>query len=120
MHDLQLGFGHDRQVVLEQQIVVAMDAAADRVLDGQQAMRRPSLTDRSEHVLELLARDGLDPRPRALRSHLAVRAGCPLKRDSHGSSPFASLQFPVSSSQPSSGLETGDWELVPTPSSQYF
>ena len=43
VHHLQLGLGHDRQILLEQQVVVAVDAAADRVLDRQQAMRRPSL-----------------------------------------------------------------------------
>ena len=36
VHHLELGLRDDRQIVLEQQVVVAMDAAAGRVLDRQQ------------------------------------------------------------------------------------
>jgi hypothetical protein len=38
VRDVEHYLAHDRQVVLEQQVVVAMDAAADGVLDGQDAV----------------------------------------------------------------------------------
>jgi hypothetical protein len=56
VHDRQLGLGDDRQIVLEHQIVVAMDAAADRVLDRQQSVRRVSGGHGREHVFEPIAR----------------------------------------------------------------
>ena len=38
VHDRQLHLAHDRQVMLEEQVEVAVDAAADRVLNRQHAV----------------------------------------------------------------------------------
>ena len=56
VRDGQLDLADDRQVVLEQQVVVAVDAAADRVLDRQDAVRGPARRHGGEHVVERLAR----------------------------------------------------------------
>ena len=46
VHDRQFGLRDDREVVLEEQVVVDVNAAADRVLDGQQPCdTRPSATE---------------------------------------------------------------------------
>jgi hypothetical protein len=48
-------FAGDRQVVLDQQVVVAVDGAADRVLERQHAVRDALLGHRGKHVVERLA-----------------------------------------------------------------
>ena len=55
MHDRHLDLADDRQLVLEQQIEVAVDAAADRVLDRQHAVGDPVGFDGVEDILEALA-----------------------------------------------------------------
>ena len=57
MHHRELDLGDDRQLVLQQQVVVAMDAAANRVLDRQHAVRRRTGVDGGEDFLEAMARN---------------------------------------------------------------
>ena len=67
VHDRQLDLADDRQLVLEEQVVVAVDAAADRVLDRQHAVGRPCRpATRVEHLFEAPARHAA-PRRRSTR-----------------------------------------------------
>ena len=79
----QLDLADDRQVVLEQQVVVAVDAAADRVLDRQDAVGRGAGLDGVEHLVEAAAGDqprvGVDPPGR----RFTEGAGFALIRDRH-------------------------------------
>ena len=63
MHDVELHLAGDRQLVIDQQIVVAMDGAADGVLERYDAMCRALLDDRFEDLVKGLARQRLDVRP---------------------------------------------------------
>ena len=56
MDDGELHLRHDRQLVLDEQVVVAVDAAADRVLERQAAVRRLARGDGVEGLLEAAAR----------------------------------------------------------------
>ena len=67
-----------------QQVVVAMDAAADRVLDRQDPVRRPSRRHGGEHVVERLAGDEVGVVAEAERRGLAVGARLSLEGDAHG------------------------------------
>ena len=79
----ELHLADDVQAVAQQQVVVAVDAAAQGVLDGQDgSVREPELHGR-ERRLELLARDGLAARVGFRRSSFAVRAGHSLVCHSH-------------------------------------
>ena len=84
MDDRQLDLADDRQLVLEQQVVVAVDAAADRVLDRQHAVSRPVPASTASKTSSKLAarqqlRVGVDPPRRGL----AERARFSLIRDFH-------------------------------------
>jgi hypothetical protein len=72
--DDQLGFSDDGEVVLEEQVVVDMDAAADRILDRKKPMRRPAFRHRGKYLFESIARDDLGAGPRLERRGLAVRS----------------------------------------------
>ena len=65
--DIELDLAADREVVIEQEVVVAVDRAADRVLERNHAMRRAPLRDRVEDVLEALAGQGLGLRAAVLQ-----------------------------------------------------
>ena len=85
MDDRLFDLTDDRQFVLEQEVEVAVDAAADRVLDRQDAVvGRPAL-DGVEDVLERAAGQSARCAPALtlLRRRLAERAGFSLIRDFH-------------------------------------
>src|SRR5262249_8928619 len=75
----------DRQLVREQEVVVPVDAPADRVLERQDAVRRASLVHRVEDLLEAVARDELRLVIDASSGGLAEGARFSLLRDLHGS-----------------------------------
>jgi hypothetical protein len=87
--DRELDLTDDRQRALEQQVVVAMDAAADRVLDWQDAVRRPACLNGVEHLVEAAAgrqrRVGIDsPGGRlAEGARLALIGNCHRRRRLH-------------------------------------
>ena len=72
----QLRLRDDRRIVLEHQVVVAMNAAADRVLHRQQPVRRLPRRH-GEDVLEAIERDRLRVRPRAQRRRLTMHSAVP-------------------------------------------
>ena len=80
-----LHLGHDRQLVLEHQIVVSVDRALDGVLDWQDPVGRLTLFDRREHVIERRARHWIGRWVELQRGGFAVRSGNPLIRNPHGS-----------------------------------
>jgi hypothetical protein len=84
VHDRQFHLADDRQVVLEQQVVVAVDAAADRVLDGQDAVRDAPARNRGEHFVEAVERDRFGVRAGAERRRFTVCARGALECDTHG------------------------------------
>jgi hypothetical protein len=86
MHDRQLDFGDDGQVVREQQVVVTMDAAADRVFDRYDAVSGRVGIDGLEHLFEGAARDQLRVRIDPSRGSLAEGARLALVCDFHRSS----------------------------------
>ncbi len=72
------------ELVIEQQIVVAMDGAADRVLERDDAVRRALLDDRFEDLVEGLAGQRLDVRSAEMqRGRFAVCPRFSLIRKSH-------------------------------------
>ena len=82
--DVELHFTGDAELVIEQQVVIAMNGAADGVLERNDAMGRPLLDDRLEDFVERLAGQGLDFRPAEMkRRGFAVGARLSLIRDSH-------------------------------------
>src|SRR4029453_2511864 len=87
--DVELYLAGDGEVVVEEQVVVAMDRAADRVLEGAQPVRRLLARDGIEDVFEALARQRLGLRSAVLQCRrFAIRAGFPLICKSHdGCSP---------------------------------
>ena len=91
--DVELHFAGDAELVIEQQVVVTVDGAADGVLERNDAMGRPLLDDRLEDLVERLAGQGFDVRPAEVkRRRFAVGARFSLIRDSHVSSLDASSQ----------------------------
>jgi hypothetical protein len=84
MDHRHLDLPDDRQVMLEQQIEVAVDAAADRVLDRQHAVVGRAAVDGGEHILEALAGLELSFRIHQPRGGLAERSGFSLIGDPHG------------------------------------
>ena len=87
--DVELHLAGDHELVLEQQVVVAMDGAADRVLERDDAMRRALLDDRLEHLVEAFAGHCFDLRSTVQeRGGLAVGAGLSLIRESQSLSFF--------------------------------
>ena len=82
--DRQLDFADDRQVVLDEQVVIAMNAAANRVLDRQDPVRRPSRRHRPEHVVERLAGNDVGVAAETEGRGFAVGARLSLERDAHG------------------------------------
>src|SRR6185436_1665090 len=84
MDDIELHFTGDRDLVIEQEIVVAVYGAADRVLERDDAVGRAPLGDRFEDFVEALARQRLGLRSGELQGgRLAVGAGFSLIRESH-------------------------------------
>jgi hypothetical protein len=82
--DIELHFAGDHQFVLEQEVVVAMNGAADRIFERHDAVRCALLDDRFEDVVERLARHRLDLRATVeQRSGFAVGARLSLIRESH-------------------------------------
>ena len=71
---LQQHLGHDRQLVLEQQVVVAVDAAANRVLDRQNAVGCLAAFDGGKHLVEALARHSRRVRTESQCRRFAIRA----------------------------------------------
>ena len=81
--DRELDLANDRQVVLHEQIEIAVDAPADRVLDRQDAVAgRPAL-DRVEDILEAAARDQLGVGAHLPRRRLAEGPRFTLISDTH-------------------------------------
>ena len=88
--DGQLHLGHNREVVREQQVVIAVDAAANRVLDGHDPVRRRPGIDGVEDLLEAPARDEPGVRIHPSRRSLAERARLALICDVHRNSRLVS------------------------------
>ena len=95
VRDLQEHFGHHRQLVLEQQVVVAVNAAADRILDGQDPVRGFAGLHLDEHLVEAHARDRRGVRAESQRRRFAIRARFSLKRNPQDQLPASSCQLPV-------------------------
>jgi hypothetical protein len=64
VHHRHFHFPDDREVVLDQQIVVAVNAATNRIFYRQHAVTGWPMFDRRKHVLEALARH-----ERGVRAH---------------------------------------------------
>src|SRR3954447_9182552 len=80
----QLHFADDRQFVLDEQIVVAMNAAADGVLHRQDPGRLTAPRSPGEDVLETAARQHVRFGREAKRGRFAVSARLTLECNSHG------------------------------------
>src|SRR5262245_11555636 len=94
MNDRQLDLSDDREMVSHQQVVVAMNASADRVLDRHDAITGRPAFDRRKHLLESSARDELCIGDNAPRRCLAEGPRLPLIGDSHGRLLTRSSTFP--------------------------
>ena len=94
MHDVEFHFAGDHQLVFEQQVIVAMDRAADGVLERHDTMRRSPFDNRLEHIVKALARDRLDFGSAVQeRCGFAVRPGFSLISESHECSPTGSADL---------------------------
>ena len=103
MHDRHLHLADDRQLVLDQQVVVAVDAAADRVLDRQHAIVRRSLLDRGKHVFEALAGNQLRVAAHQPRRRFAERSRFALICDLHAVQPATVSSYSQKGPSPFSG-----------------
>ena len=83
VHDRYFDLTHDRQVVLDEEIVVTVNAPADRVLDRQDPVRGRSVLDGVKHILEALARHERRVPAHEPRCGLAERAGLSLIGNLH-------------------------------------
>ena len=83
MHDGQLHLAHDRNRIRDQQVIVPMDAAADRILDRQDAEPGCRVVHRGKHLFERLAGKQLCVRRHAARRGLAEGPRFSLIGDSH-------------------------------------
>jgi hypothetical protein len=79
----QLDLADDRQLVLQQEIVVAVDAAADGVLHGQDAVGRAAAVHGGEDLFEGRAGKNGSAGRIFECGGFAIRAGFPLKRYEH-------------------------------------
>ena len=91
--DPQLHLAHDRQMMLEEQVEVAVDAAADRILDRQHAVRRRAGLDRVEDVLEGAAGHELRVGADLPRGRLAECPRFPLIRNLHTAARLGDRRF---------------------------
>ena len=89
----ELHFPDDRQLVLDEQVVVPMDASPDRVLHRQDPSGRASLGHRREHVLKAAARHHRGLRRKPQRRRFAVGSRLPLERDTHVVAPMVVSAF---------------------------
>src|SRR6185436_4729759 len=86
--DVELHLARDHELVLEQQVVVAVDRPADGVLERHDAVRRALPHHGFEHLVEALAGHRFDLRPTVEeRRSFAVGARLSLIRESHDFSP---------------------------------
>ena len=83
VHDRQLHLADDREMMLDEQVVVAVDAAANRVLDRQDAVAGGPGVDGAEDLLEAPARDQLGVGVHQPRRRFAEGAELPLVGDPH-------------------------------------
>jgi hypothetical protein len=83
MRDLKLHFAHDGKFVLEEKVVILMDAAASRVLDWQDAVGHLAALDRGKHLFKALAGRQLRVRTEPQRGRLTVRSRLALIRNTH-------------------------------------
>src|SRR5262245_9621938 len=80
--DSQAGFAHNPQIVFEQQVIVLMDGAEERVFNRRQAVIARTAFDRREHLFKSFAGDKLDFMAEQFARSLATeRSGFTLKRD---------------------------------------
>ena len=86
VHNRQFDFADNRELMLEQQVVVAMDAAADRIFDRKDAVAGGPRVDGAEDFFEAAAGHEVGARVHAPRRRLAERPKLPLIRDSHHTS----------------------------------
>src|SRR4029450_256922 len=94
--DVELSLAGDGEVVVEEQVVVAMDRAADRVLERDHAVRRLLARDGIEDVFEALTRQRLGLRSAVLqRCRFAIRAWFSLICQSHSRAPSLRVQQDV-------------------------
>lgn len=82
--DGELHFPDDVEAVTEEEVVVPMNAPAERVLDGQNSSISDPQLDGLERDLELVARDGLAVRVGFPGGGFAVGAGHALVGDAQG------------------------------------
>jgi hypothetical protein len=79
----------DGQFVLDEQVVVPVDASADRVLHRQDPAGRPPLRHGGKYLFEAVARQYVRPRRKAQRRRFAVGAAFSLERNTHLVAPMA-------------------------------
>ena len=84
VRDRQRHLADNGQIVFEEQVVVAVNTAADRVLDRQDAVCRLTGRDCGEDVLERLAGEKVGMIAETKRGGLAVRSRFALEGDAHG------------------------------------
>ena len=83
VHDRHLDFADDRELALDEQVVVAVNRAADRVLDRDDAEADVAGVDGVEHLVEGRVRARLGGGQQAQHGRFAECAGLSLIRDSH-------------------------------------
>ena len=83
VHHRHLDLADDRQLPFDQQVVVAMNRAADRVLDRDDAEVHRAGVDRVEHFVERRIGTRIRIRQQPHDGRLAERSRFSLKRNSH-------------------------------------
>jgi hypothetical protein len=79
----QLHLADDRQIVVHEQVVVAVDAAADGVLHRQDAVRGAPAGDGGEHLFETGAGEDVGAGRVGEGGRFAIGARFPLERYEH-------------------------------------
>src|SRR5205823_1708127 len=60
VHDTHTGLPHDRQLEIDQMIVVLMDTSNERIFDRHYGARRAAVLQITKEVLEALTREHVD------------------------------------------------------------
>ena len=90
--DCQFDFSDDRQLVLDEQVVVAVDAATDGVLHRHDSARHAPFRHGGKDVVKAAARDRLGVRRKKQRRRFAISPWFSLICDAHDAAPLLACQ----------------------------
>lgn len=108
MHNRKFDLCNDRKLVLQEQVVVPVDRAADGIFDRENAVRGATAFNRRENILKCRTGEHVGRLVQSQRRRLAVRAGHSLESNPHVALPVPALRIqrwidPLTKTGPSRG-----------------